>query len=203
MAPVEQPPADTRDEAYAAGLAAREGARWKRWLHVQAPFRWNLRRLDLGLTLDVGCGVGRNLAHLAGRGVGVDHNSRAVAEARRRGFEAYTEEELRESARARPESFDALLFSHVLEHMSQAEAFELVSGYTGLLRPGGRVVFVTPQEAGFRSDPTHVERFDFEALERLLAGLGMQKMRSYSFPLPRVFGRFLRYNEFVVVGSKP
>ena len=202
MAPVEQPPADTRDEAYAVALAAREGARWKRWLHAQAPFRWNLRRLGLGLTLDVGCGVGRNLAHLAGQAVGVDHNPRAVAEARRRGFEAYTEEELRESARARPESFDALLFSHVLEHMSHAEAVELVSGYSELLRPAGRVVFVTPQEAGFRSDPTHVELFDFEALEGLLARLGMQKMRSYSFPFPRIFGRFFRYNEFVVVGSK-
>jgi SAM-dependent methyltransferase len=200
---VERPPADTRDEAYAAALAAREGARWKRWLRVQAPFRWNLRRLNLGLTLEVGCGVGRNLAHLAGRGVGVDHNPRAVAEARARGFEAYTEPELRASERGRPEGFDALLFCHVLEHMSHAQAVELVSAYTGLLRPGGRVVLVTPQEAGFRSDPSHVEFLDFEALERLIARLQLSRERSYSFPLPRACGRFFRYNEFVVVGAKP
>ena len=37
----------------------------------------DLRRLHLGLTLDVGCGLGRNLYAL--RGVGVDHNPEAVA----------------------------------------------------------------------------------------------------------------------------
>ena len=30
------------------------GAGWKRLLNVQAPYRWNVRRLDLGFTLDVG-----------------------------------------------------------------------------------------------------------------------------------------------------
>ena len=84
-----------------------------------------------------------------------------------------------------------------------AQAVELVSAYTGLLRPGGRVVVVTPQEAGFRSDPSHVEFLDFEALERLFARLQLSKERSYSFPLPRACGRFFRYNEFVVVGAKP
>lgn len=169
---------------------------------MQAPFRWNLRRLALGLTLDVGCGVGRNLAHLAASGVGVDPNPHAVAEARRRGFEAYTEDSFWASPRAEPASFDALLFSHVLEHVPRPEIAPLVGRYLGLLRPGGRVVLITPQEAGFRSDATHIALLDFEALQDLLGRLGVQLVRSYSFPFPRFAGKVFRYNEFVVIGRK-
>ena len=78
----------TRSEEYAGRLERREGARWKRILNVQAPFRWNLRRLALGFTLDVGCGIGRNLVAI--EGVGVDHNPSSVAVARRQGLSAYT-----------------------------------------------------------------------------------------------------------------
>ena len=63
---------------YAARLQTLEQARWKQLLDVQAPYRWNIRRLELGRTLDVGCGLGRNLAHLDGRGVGVDHNPASI-----------------------------------------------------------------------------------------------------------------------------
>ena len=41
-------------------------------------YRWNLRRLDLGFTLEIGCGIGRNLEHLDGNGIGIDHNEEAV-----------------------------------------------------------------------------------------------------------------------------
>jgi len=43
---------------------------------VQAPYRRNLRRLvgDRAV-LDVGCGIGRNLANLGPGSVGVDHNA--------------------------------------------------------------------------------------------------------------------------------
>ena len=54
--------------AYADRLQTLEQARWKQLLDVQAPYRWNIRRLGLGRTLDVGCGLGRNLAHLGGAG---------------------------------------------------------------------------------------------------------------------------------------
>ena len=81
---------DTVGRDYAERLETLEGARWKRLLDVQAPYRWNLRRLGLGFTLDVGCGIGRNLLHLDRRGVGVDHNVASVEIARGRGCTAYT-----------------------------------------------------------------------------------------------------------------
>ena len=197
---MDEPPSDTRAEEYAARLQALEGARWKRWLRVQAPYRWNLRRLDLGFALDVGCGVGRNLAHIGG--VGVDHNPHSVAIARGRGFEAYLDEEFWGSSRAVPEAFDALLFSHVLEHMAFSEASALVGKYLPLLRGSGKVALITPQEAGHRSDPSHVDFSDFDTLHRILADHRLLPERSFSFPFPRIAGRIFPFNEFVVVGRK-
>jgi len=199
----DRPAADARDAAYAERLRAVSGARWKRVLDVQAPYRWHLRRLRLGRTLEVGCGIGRNLLHLRGSGVGVDPNAAAVAIARERGCAAYTPDEFLTSPHARAGGFDSLLFAHVVEHMSFDAARALVAGHLGWLRAAGRVVLIAPQEAGWRSDPTHVEYMDFPKLERLLFDTGLEHVRSYSFPFPRPFGRLFPHNEFVVVGRKP
>jgi SAM-dependent methyltransferase len=193
---------DTRSRAYRDRLRRLEGARWKRWLDVQAPYRWNLRRLRLGRTLEVGCGIGRNLLHLGEGAVGVDHSPHAVETARARGCTAFVPEELRASPYA-DALFDALLFAHVLEHTDAAGAETLVRGYLGYLRRGGRVVWITPQEAGQRSDPTHVELFDWEKLEALARRLGLERERAYSFPFPRFAGRFFVHNEFVFVARRP
>ena len=55
---------DTTGVEYTERLQTKSGARWKQWVDVQAPYRWNLRRHQLGRTLDVGCGLGRNLTAL-------------------------------------------------------------------------------------------------------------------------------------------
>lgn len=192
----------TRTTAYAEQLERAARSRWRRWLDVQAPYRWNLKRLALGRTLEIGCGVGRNLRHLGAGSVGVDHNADAVAFARRAGLRAYVPGELEASGDARPGAFDALLFAHVLEHMTRREAAALVRSHLSYLRRGGRVVVITPQEKGFARDPTHVEFMDFIAVEDLLRGVGLTPLRSYSFPFPRGVGRFFAHNEFVVVARQ-
>ena len=192
---------DTRSSAYAERLDALEGARWKRWLDVQAPYRWHLRRLDLGFTLDLGCGVGRNLRHLGG-GVGIDHNPESVARARARGCVAFEPEEFRASEFAQPGRFDSLLAAHVLEHMTSEAASALVGEHLGFVRAGGRVVLIVPQQAGFRSDPTHVEFMDAARLTAILAGHGVATERSYSFPFPSIAGRVFPHNETVVIGRR-
>lgn len=181
--------------AYAARLAGLQGARWKRLFDVQRPYRWNLLRLKPGRTLDVGCGVGRNLAHLGATGVGVDPNASCVAAARAAGFVAYTPSDLP------TEQFDSLLFSHVLEHVDDPAA--LIRAYLPRLKPAGRVIVITPQEAGHRSDPTHVEFLDFEKLSEIVAACGLTLDRAYSFPFPRWAGAFFTYNEFVVTAKSP
>jgi 2-polyprenyl-3-methyl-5-hydroxy-6-metoxy-1,4-benzoquinol methylase len=193
----------TQDAGYAEERLGAESVWWKRLFDVQRPYRSHLRRLELGLVLEIGCGIGRNLDHLRGSSVGVDHNRRAVEIAQERGLIAYTPEELRESIWATAGRFDSLLFSHVLEHMSAAQASALVREYVDLLRSGGRAVVMTPQEAGFRSDPTHVEYMDFEKVDAVMREADLRVERRYSFPLPRLAGAVFKYNEFVTIARKP
>jgi len=193
---------DTAGADYAERLQRLEGARWKRVLNVQAPYRWNLRRLVLGRTLDVGCGIGRNLAQLPGS-VGVDHNATSVALARSRGLSAYTPEQFRDATETAPGTFDSLLLAHVVEHMTEADAVALVGEYLPYLRPGGRVAWITPQEKGYPTDPTHVRFVGYPELDALAAALGLRVVRRLSFPFPRWAGRYFVYNEFVVVAEMP
>ena len=193
-------PEDTSSDAYAERLRSKGQARWKRVLNVQAPYRWNVRRLDLGFVLDVGCGIGRNLRHLDGNGVGLDHNSAAVAEARSGGLVAFDIDGFRDSEYAVPGRFDSMLLAHVVEHMTYPEAVELVAEFLPYVK--GKVAFICPQEAGFRTDDTHVEFADFEVLGRLCAELGLTVLSQLSFPFPRVVGKVFPYNEFVVVARR-
>ncbi len=193
----------TAGSEYAERLTALETARWKQVLDVQRPYRWNLERLHLGRTLDVGCGIGRNLKNLGPDAVGVDHNAHSIAMCRERGLTAYTTQEFLEESTGQTESFDALLCAHLLEHVSQAVAEDIVAQYLPYLRSGGEVVFITPQEAGFRSDATHVRWVDREVAEAHAARHGLAVVRSYSFPLPRPVGKVFKYNEFVTVARRP
>lgn len=196
-------PRDTSDRSYTARLASLEGARWKRVLDVQAPYRWNLRRL-LGdrVTLDVGCGIGRNLQHLPAGSVGVDHNESSVELCRARGLVAYDSPTFWATPEVTSSRFAGLLAAHLVEHLPRAQATEVLAPYVDLLSPGARVVLICPQERGYRSDATHVTFFDEDGLADLCGELGLAVERSYSFPFPRTVGRRFTYNEFVVAARR-
>ena len=124
--------------------------------------------------------------------------------ARERGLTAFTPSEfLRSADYNRPDRFDTLLLAHVAEHMTEDQVVALLREYEALLRPEGRLILISPQEAGFRSDATHVELMDFARLARISDRLGFQPERAFSFPFPRWVGRLFTYNEFVVVSRKP
>jgi SAM-dependent methyltransferase len=191
----------TTSAAYTRRLAARSGARWKRVLDVQAPYRWNLRRL-LGerRTLDVGCGIGRNLAHLPAGSVGVDHNATSVQVCRDAGLDARTVDEFL-AGEPRPE-FGGLLAAHLVEHLPAGGAAAVLAPYAPFLEPDAVVVLICPQERGFASDPTHTVFVDQPALAALAEELGLRTQRQYSFQLPRRAGKLFTYNEFVTVARR-
>jgi SAM-dependent methyltransferase len=184
-----------------AANRVRVGAWWKRYVDVQWPYRRHLQKLHPGLVLDVGCGMGRNLFHCNGNGIGIDIDAEALASCRSHGLTVYTPEEF-VSTIDPAKQFDTLLFSHVLEHMTGREAQELVVQYVPRLKPGGRAIFITPQEAGFRFNPTHIEFVDLERLVQIATTAGLDVTDKYSFPFARPFGKFFRYNEFVVLARK-
>jgi len=134
--------------------------------------------------------------------VGIDHNPHSIASAKAAGLLAYTVEEFKSSEYHVPERFDALLFSHIAEHMSGEQFLQLLAEYLPLLKIDGKVVVITPQELGFRSDPSHVQFQDAATMEELLKSAQLQLERTYSFPFPRFFFFFFKYNEFVCVARK-
>ena len=195
---------DTRSVEYAERLQRLSGARWKQVLDVQRPYRWNLQRQRLGRTLDVGCGIGRNLLNLGPGSVGVDHNPESVAECRARGLEAYTSQEWESTPElAVPGSFDSMLLAHVIEHVQPSDWVGLVEAYLPYVRAGGKVMFICPQEKGYATDSTHVHFTDGDALVGLAERVGLRVLSSRSFPFPRRAGRWFTYNEFCVVATKP
>jgi SAM-dependent methyltransferase len=192
------------DPAYARRLSAAVAPRsgWRRLLDPQRPYRWNLRRLGLGRTLDVGCGVGRHLAHRDQGSVGVDPNPHSVAVARAAGLDAVSPDELATRFPEPAGEFDSMLVAHVLEHLTPGDARELLVRHLPFVRPGGTVVAICPQARGQRSDPTHVTYLDRDRLRALLADAGVEVLSVGSFPLPRWCGEWFTHNETVVVGRR-
>ena len=193
----------TNTPDYAERLRKKQTLWWKRLLHVQAPYHWNLRRQGLGRTLDVGCGIGRNLGVLPPGSVGVDHNAESVRLARSMGYDAYTVKEFLDGDLARAGGFDGLLLAHVIEHMEREQALKLLGEYLPFVRPGGRVFLVCPQERGYASDPTHVWFAQGADLAGVAEELGLELERSFSFPFPRSAGKLFIYNEFCVLATVP
>jgi SAM-dependent methyltransferase len=192
----------TENSDYTERLMRLEQPLWKRALDVQAPYRRKLRELfgDREV-LEIGCGLGRCLAHLAPHGVGVDHNKHSVQVCRDRGLTAFTTDEFGGTEYAEPGRFGGLLAAHLIEHMPRPEAVDILGGYLEYLAPGARVVFICPQERGYAADPTHVAYTDLDGLADVAGQLGLTVRQRLSFPLPRAAGKLFPYNEFIVVAA--
>jgi len=204
-APQPEPTPSTIDASYAQRLQqlSARGGLLRRLIDPQRPYRWNLRRLDLGFVLDIGCGIGRHLGHLDGNGVGIDHNADCVAACLAADLVAFTPDGFAASDHATDGRFDSILLSHVVEHMPAIDAVALVGDHLRYLRPGGRVVVMTPQERGQASDATHVVFVGPAEIRSLAAATDLDVVSISSFPFPRPAGKVFTHNETVSVLRKP
>ena len=192
----------TSDDSYAEGLVSRQSAWWKKFFNVQLPYKWNINRLQLGFVLDVGCGIGRNLLHLNGNGIGVDHNPLSIKICLERGLKAFLVNDFLNTEYCKPEHFDSILLAHVAEHLEPAEFEGIIKAYLPYLKKGGKLVIITPQESGYKIDNTHVKFVDFKVVDSIFKEFGLETIKQYSFPFPRFVGKVFPYNEFVSVARK-
>jgi 2-polyprenyl-3-methyl-5-hydroxy-6-metoxy-1,4-benzoquinol methylase len=141
--------------------------------------------LPSGRLLEVGCGGGdmlKAMSKLGWRVEGVDFDPKAVERARAQGL---TVSLGTLEAQAYPdESFDAIAMIHVIEHVH--EPLELLRECRRVLKPGGRLLVVTPNAGSwghrrFKEDwrglepPRHLHIFTVPAIDRLMAPLGFKK----------------------------
>lgn len=114
----------------------------------------SLLNVDCVRLLDVGCGAGDNAALLKALYpgctiYGITH-SRAEQEIAERNMDVcwVFDIEAEFPSYAKSEAFDALIFSHVLEHLREPEV--VLERFTELLNPGGIVLIAVPNILSWR-----------------------------------------------------
>jgi SAM-dependent methyltransferase len=141
--------------------------------------------------IDVGCGAGDNMRLLAAAGrevVGITLSEEEARAVRAGGFSCHVCDVEREDLPVEAASVDALVFSHVLEHMAWPAV--VLRRHLRVLRPGGGVYVVLPNPVQFRQrwefvrgrfrytemglmDRTHLRFFDFQTARELLESVGL------------------------------
>jgi 2-polyprenyl-3-methyl-5-hydroxy-6-metoxy-1,4-benzoquinol methylase len=147
----------------------------RRGLEVEMRY---LERVTGGRVLDVGCGSGDWLISMRSFGWevhGLDFDPKAVAAANNLGL--HVDCGALEQQNYPPRSFDAITLSHVIEHVPSPRA--TIAECFRILRPGGKLVIVTPNERSlghkvFKQDwrglepPRHLHVFSPLSLRRLI-----------------------------------
>lgn len=157
---------------------------------VMVPYRlrygepgWRPSPVGQGRLLEVGCGSGRMLKHMAKLGwkcFGLDISRAAVAEASRHVPEATVVASSLADFRT-DDRFDLLVMFHVLEHLS--DPVESLNRCYDLLSPGGKLLISVPNVASFEARlfgkywsgldlPRHVVHFKEPVLIRMIESAG-------------------------------
>lgn len=159
------------------------------WRDTQAASVFYLPAMAGGRVLDVGCGNGSSLRSLERRGwhgVGIDFDEAAIQIAREQGVEAYVGDLA--SQKFPPESFDAIMMNHVIEHVPSPEA--LLRECRRILKKDGILIAITPNAnsrghqrygkdwRGF--EPDHLQIFTVRSLAALGTSAGFTYIRSFS-----------------------
>jgi 2-polyprenyl-3-methyl-5-hydroxy-6-metoxy-1,4-benzoquinol methylase len=154
--------------------------------------------------LDVGSGPGLLLERAAARGwevLGIEPSRQAAAHARSLGVEIceeFLDDDLAQELLTRETAgFDCIHAAEVLEHLPDARA--MVRRMVGMLRPGGVLALSVPNDFNPIQDalvevrdfqpwwvapPHHLNYFDFDSLEGLLASEGLEPVRrETTFPI--------------------
>ncbi len=151
-----------------------------------------LHAIQNGRLLELGSGDGRMLAELQKLGwqvEGVDFDSAAVSNAQHKGVNVRLGTLF--DQRFPDDSFDAIAMSHLIEHVHEPMA--LLQECRRVLRPGGRLVVVTPNLAswGHRTfgpnwrglePPRHLHLFGLSSLGLLLSRVGFSNVACISTP---------------------
>jgi len=97
--------------------------------------------------LDLGCGLGGFVKLLCEHGIdayGVDSDPQCIADARRHALPVVEADVIEHLRTLEPASLDAIFSAHMVEHMPYSAVLETVQLAYRALKPGGRLLLVTP-----------------------------------------------------------
>ena len=146
-----------------------------------------LRGIAKGRILELGCGAGgllRLLDTWGWRPEGIDVDARAVENAVSKKLTAYVGDIF--SRRYPDNSFDAIVSSHVLEHLFHPK--DVLAECRRILRPGGRLIIATPNSRALGylvfgkswlalDPPRHLHIFSPQAIKQLMRDAGFSSIR--------------------------
>jgi O-antigen chain-terminating methyltransferase len=147
------------------------------WLHFAEKFRGSASRIQDHFkdyvpyfagcrnVLDIGCGRGEFLQLLQSANIpatGIDLYESNIVLCHERGLQAQVADAFPFLAQAGPGAFDGIFCAQVIEHLPPASVWALVKACAQALRPGGVILFETPNpeclaifSTHFYIDPTH------------------------------------------------
>ena len=170
-------------------------AKTEQWLHeARVRLAWVQNHVPAGRLLEIGSATGEFAcaAERAGYAVtGLEASAWAV-EASRRLTQSVQRADLKQWLAERPgAAFDAVVFFHTLEHVSEPREFLAPLG--GALAPGGRMFIEVPNgEARDLRDgvdwlgarmPDHVVHYRRQDLERLLGSVGLRVVQAQTLTM--------------------
>jgi 2-polyprenyl-3-methyl-5-hydroxy-6-metoxy-1,4-benzoquinol methylase len=166
------------------------------WYYM--PTRWEFSKVismlpNQAKVLDIGCGVGYFLleAKSAGHDVfGLDFSEEVVRSANLNGI-ASTTQTVRELAKDRSKSFDAVTLFHVLEHVRDPLTF--LKDIHALVKPRGKIFISVPDSDSYLSKtfspldmpPHHILRWNAQSLSSLQCLLPWILADCWREPLPK------------------
>ena len=142
--------------------------------------------------LDIGFGRGEFLKLLANQGVqgqGIDQDEGMVEFGRDQGLSVEVAE-AHEYLASRVDHFDGIFAAHVIEHMPARGMEDLVRSAVSALKPGGRLLLVTPNPRNlnvqlyeFWTDLQHVRFYTPDILRWVLHDAGLRDVETGDNPL--------------------
>jgi SAM-dependent methyltransferase len=179
------------------------------------------------LVIDIGCGRGEWLGLLSQNGYcnkGCDSNEAMVGTCRERGLDVVQQDALQFLNLLQADSVAAITAFHVIEHLPLAAMLALIDGSLRALRPGGVLIFETPNPQNilvashnFYIDPTHHKPVPMQLLQFLIEARGfcdVQPIALHPYPesmlldtSSEVARRFNEYfygpQDYAILAKKP